>query len=779
MAVLPRKISRLIPAIYFLIVLVPFVLISLLGISFITEINEREKQYIEQRFLDSSKLIVEREVNSIIAMIDKIRDETREKFERRIREYLLIATNVSQAEYRDNRHLKSTKVIQQHALNTIVPILNAGDFQSILVLDNRGTTLFKNTSDQKPGVDLDAKCIQSAMHQSEQPVICNITDDDKTKHKFIVQGIKTLDLLLAICLSDKQVEQASKQKALALIDDTRYGASGDEYLFAYSSDGVFLSHPASKYVGTNMIGFTDPNGVQIYRELIRKSRDGGGFVHYVWDRYKTGKLVDKVTYSKGYPDWEWVIATGFYLDTLFETQSKQDDILASTLRRSAIYGSLLMLTLFVFTGWLARMIHKIFNRESSNFDMFFAQNVQDAIPIDIDQLYFKELKQLAQSANAMLEARHKAEQQLTTVFDTIDDVIYVSDPDSYELLFINSKFERQFGRDLLGEPCYKAIQGNDSPCEFCTNPMIFGDNLGKTHNWEVQNTNDGRWYGITDRAIQWIDGRMVRFEHARDITEQKLAETERESYQKRLEQAVEQRTHELKMKTDQLVLANNDLEGFSYSVSHDLRSPLRAIDGFLSIIRDDYQDKLDNEGLRMFGIVQDNARKMGELIDDILAFSRAGRLELDKQQIDVNNLVKAVFCDVHNQYSDSNIDLRYQDLPPIEADPNAMRQVFFNLISNAVKFSAHSDPIIIEVKGEVVDGYVRYSVSDNGVGFSEEYKDKLFVMFQRLHGMDEFDGTGVGLAIIKRFVQKHGGKVDAHSAPNEGATFTFDLPNSE
>jgi len=779
MAAFLRKISWFIPATYFLIVLVPLVLISLLGISFLIDINEHEKQLIEKRFLSSYQRVVKNKVDSITAEIDKIRDQTRSAFEGSAREYLGITMNVMRVEYQDNYKLKSLATRRKHALDTIVPIVATGDFQSIFILDNNGATLFTDTVNSENGIDLDPKCLQSAMNQPEQSVICNVTTDDKTRYRFFIQEFKPLGLLVAIGLSELEIEKSAKQKALALISTTKYGESGDEYLFAFKTDGVFLSHPASKYVGTNMIGFTDPNGVKIYGEMIKKTRQGGGFVTYVWDRYKTGKVVDKVSYAKGYPDWQWVIATGFYLDTLFETQSMQDEMLSDALKQSAKYGFLIMLVLFLFTGWLAWLIYRGFNRELSHFSKFFARNADDAVPIDTGQLFFHELKQLAHSANAMLDARHKAEQQLTTVFDTVDDLIYVADPETYELLFINKTFERQFGKNTLGQLCHKILQGKDAPCEFCTNSKIFGNNIGTVYNWEFLNTIDKQWYGITDRAIQWHDGRMVRFEHARNITEQKLAEIERKNYQERLELAVDQRTHEIKLKTDQLEQANRDLEGFSYSVSHDLRSPLRAIDGFLSIIREDYQNKLDDEGLRMFGIVQDNARKMGELIDDILAFSRAGRLELEKQYIDVNKLVKAVWCDVRNQNSDSNIEFQCRDLPPVEADKNALRQIFFNLISNAVKFSARSNPIIIEVKGEVIDEYVRYSVKDNGVGFSEEYKDKLFVMFQRLHGMDEFDGTGVGLAIIKRFVQKHGGKVDAYSTPNEGATFSFELPNSE
>ncbi|MES9860174.1 MAG: ATP-binding protein [Candidatus Thiodiazotropha sp. 4PDIVS1] len=255
-----------------------------------------------------------------------------------------------------------------------------------------------------------------------------------------------------------------------------------------------------------------------------------------------------------------------------------------------------------------------------------------------------------------------------------------------------------------------------------------------------------------------------------------IPEIERENYRDKLEQAVEFRITELKAKTDQLEQANRDLEGFSYSVSHNLRSPLRAIDGFITILRDEYGNNLDEEGLRLFSIVQNNARKMCELIDDILAFSRAGRMQLEMQDLDMVQLVKSVSQDVKQQYQESHIVVYYGDLPPVKADPGAIRQVLFNLINNAVKFSALEDHVVIDVEGEKCDDFIRYSVKDNGIGFNNDYKDKLFVIFQRLHGMEEFEGTGVGLAIVKRFIQKHGGKVSAHGAQGEGATFSFELP---
>ncbi len=244
-----------------------------------------------------------------------------------------------------------------------------------------------------------------------------------------------------------------------------------------------------------------------------------------------------------------------------------------------------------------------------------------------------------------------------------------------------------------------------------------------------------------------------------------------------VEAKVRQRTADLTQRGMELETANKDLENFSYSVSHDLRAPLRAIDGFIAILLEEQADRLDDEGRRMFGIVADNARKMGHLIDDILAFSRAGRLELDTREVDMAALVREAWSSLEENHRGRAVELRLDDLPGARCDPRALRQVWQNLLDNAIKFTRDRDPARIEV-GAVREGdFIRYRIQDNGVGFNAEYTDKLFVLFQRLHGMDEFEGTGVGLAIVKLFIQKHGGEVSATATPGQGACFSFTLPS--
>jgi two-component system sensor kinase len=231
-------------------------------------------------------------------------------------------------------------------------------------------------------------------------------------------------------------------------------------------------------------------------------------------------------------------------------------------------------------------------------------------------------------------------------------------------------------------------------------------------------------------------------------------------------------------RTTQLEAANKELEAFSYSVSHDLRAPLRAIDGFSRILEEDYAESLDDEGRRLLGVVRRNTQKMGALIDDLLAFSRLGRKELVRTTIDMGGMARSVFDELGPPAAAAT--LRAAGLPPAVGDPAMVRQVLANLLSNALKFSSgNGGGAVVEVGGHNGGGENTYFVRDNGVGFDMEYAGKLFGVFQRLHSSEEFEGTGVGLAIVQRIVQRHGGRVWAEGEPGAGATFYFTLPNAK
>ncbi len=259
------------------------------------------------------------------------------------------------------------------------------------------------------------------------------------------------------------------------------------------------------------------------------------------------------------------------------------------------------------------------------------------------------------------------------------------------------------------------------------------------------------------------------FAAARDVTERKRAERELQEYREHLEELVKERTSALEA-------ANKDLEGFAYSVSHDLRTPLRAIDGFSNILLRKYPDKLDDEGKRYLSVVRDNTKRMAQLIDDILAFSRMGRLGMNMAEVNMDALARTMLEELRHTFAGRDIAVEIKPLPACRGDQAMLRQVWINLLGNAIKFTRDKAGALVEVGGAVEGTEHIYYVRDNGAGFDMQYGDKLFGVFQRLHGVDEFEGTGIGLAIVKRIITRHGGRVWAEGKVNEGATFYFSLP---
>lgn len=236
---------------------------------------------------------------------------------------------------------------------------------------------------------------------------------------------------------------------------------------------------------------------------------------------------------------------------------------------------------------------------------------------------------------------------------------------------------------------------------------------------------------------------------------------------------------ERKRMEEALRATNAELESFSYSVSHDLRAPLRAIHGFARILLEDHNAQLDLEAQRLLGVIDQNTRRMGQLIDDLLAFSRLGRQEIDTSRVDMRELARTVTDDVRRAESDRPLEITVDALPPARGDRALLRQVVSNLVQNAAKFTRGRTPARIEVGSRPDGGQTVYFVKDNGAGFDERYAGKLFGVFQRLHRAEEFEGTGVGLAIVQRIVQRHGGRVWAEGKLDQGATFYFTLPGSE
>jgi len=364
------------------------------------------------------------------------------------------------------------------------------------------------------------------------------------------------------------------------------------------------------------------------------------------------------------------------------------------------------------------------------------------------------------------------EEKFRTIFNSVNDTIFIHSLINGKIIEINSTAEKMYGysKDELlklkiqdvssGVSPYSQKEAMDFILKATKNPQIF--------EWHARHKDGNLFWvevSISYNATVFKDAVIVV---VRDISERKKAEIEIKEFNALLEKKVDERTKQLKD-------ANKELEAFAYTVSHDLRAPLRAIDGFTRILIEDHTKDLSEEGIKVSNVIIRNAKKMGQLIDDLLAFSRVNRYEMSKLQVDMQFIVDTVCKELITDDLKAKIKIEIGELPKVIGDRSLLKQVWTNLISNAIKFSSKKENPEIKINCEITDHEYIYSVSDNGAGFDNELADKLFGVFNRLHSNQEFEGTGVGLAIVQRIIQRHQGEVWAEAEIDKGAKFYFKL----
>jgi PAS domain S-box-containing protein len=362
---------------------------------------------------------------------------------------------------------------------------------------------------------------------------------------------------------------------------------------------------------------------------------------------------------------------------------------------------------------------------------------------------------------------------LDTVVENIPSMIFVKEAKTLRFVRINRAEE-----ELIGTPRETLIGKSDHelfPKEQA-DVFVAGDREALASHGIVE---------IAEENVTTADGtrilrtRKIGLRDAEGRPQYLLGISDDITEAKRAEKAIRALNANLQVRANQLEAANKELESFSYSVSHDLRAPLRAIDGFTKIFQEDYGDQIDDEGRRLLNVVRDNSERMGLLIDHLLAFSRLGRQPLSMEQTDMKALALEALAQIHAEGLGTSASTIIHDLPAAYVDPSLFRQVWINLLSNALKYSSTRESPQIEAGFLTVENahdHLTFFVKDNGVGFDMRYYDKLFGVFQRLHRVDEFSGTGVGLAIVHRLITRHGGKVWAEAEVDKGATFFFSVP---
>jgi PAS domain S-box-containing protein len=373
------------------------------------------------------------------------------------------------------------------------------------------------------------------------------------------------------------------------------------------------------------------------------------------------------------------------------------------------------------------------------------------------------------------ETLRASEARYRTLVESIPEMIFMKDLNS-RYVSINQKFALDLGLDpesVVGRFDSDLFSARLAAKYRADDRRVVESGMAEETEEKYVRGERETWVDIIKAPVREKSGEIIGVLGIfRDITARRRAEERVRQLTVELEQRVIERTSELEA-------ANKELEAFSYSVSHDLRAPLRAIDGFGRILLEDHQKGLGPEGRRLLGVISGETRRMGQLVDDLLAFSRLGRQRLEASDVNMTALAEVVFAEQSKLVSPREIRLDLGPLSPARGDRAMLRVALTNLVSNAIKFTAARNPAVIEISSRPEGDRTVYSVKDNGVGFDMTYAHKLFGVFQRLHSAEEFEGTGVGLALTQRVIQRHGGRVWAEGKVGEGATFEFSLPNRE
>ncbi|MDB5252825.1 MAG: cph1 5 [Flaviaesturariibacter sp.] len=372
-------------------------------------------------------------------------------------------------------------------------------------------------------------------------------------------------------------------------------------------------------------------------------------------------------------------------------------------------------------------------------------------------------------------AAEPGEDLFRLLLDCTDDAIAMLDPDG-RIRTWNLGAHHVFGYDqaeAIGKPFTFFLpphqSGNDDAASYLSRAI----EAGKLDVEGWQKHKDGSAFFATTILTPLHDtsGALRGFSlTARDSTQQKKLEEENRTLHEKLEEKVAQRTAEL-------AVVNKELEAFSYSVSHDLRTPLRAISGYSVMLQEDYASQLDAEANRLISVIMRNTEMMGQLIDDLLTFSRMGRLQMISENVSMERLVREVLKELP-QHDPERYKVHIGALSPCKGDPGMLKQVWVNLLSNALKYSSRVESPEITIGCRENGAFLEYAVTDNGAGFDMRYANKLFGVFQRLHRTDEFEGTGLGLALVQRIVSKHGGDIRGIGETGKGAAFYFTIPRS-
>jgi PAS domain S-box-containing protein len=383
----------------------------------------------------------------------------------------------------------------------------------------------------------------------------------------------------------------------------------------------------------------------------------------------------------------------------------------------------------------------------------------------------RELETELRNRRRVEEELNNARNSLNSIINSIADPVFVKDQ-NHRWILVNDAFCRSMGytrNELIGKSDYDFFPGEEADVSWQKDDLVFETGEETINEENLTDALNNRHIIVTKKALYTdSSGQKYVVGVIRDITERKQLEENLKKFSEDLERRVSERTYALQS-------ANREMESFTYSVSHDLRAPLRAIDGYSSLLLTEAGNELTKSEFRLISKIRENTRQMGKLIDDLLNFSRVGRKELNKEVVSPLTIIENVLEELRGEREGRDVRFEIGDLPPCYADPKLLRQVYYNILENALKFTRNRDPALIGIGAFSREGKTVYFVKDNGIGFDMKYDEMIFKPFHQLHTTPVYGGTGVGLAIVHRIITRHGGSVWPESEPDKGTTFFFTL----
>lgn len=767
-------------------VLVSFFALVSVGYLWISAERSRfvaEEQFLRASYLEDRKDLLKLEVDQAVDFVRHMQSQTEMRLKENIKNRVYEAYDIADNLYKEHKRTKSTEEIKKIIKDALRPVRFSYNRGYYFAFDMNGTeTLFA----AKP--EMEGKNMLEVRGGQGEPVVADMLSLVKEKGESFytytwskpgskgyypkiafMKVFKPIGWVFGTGEYIKDVEEDIQKECITWISSIRF--SKDGYVFVGQYDGLSLSGPQT---GKNMIHVEDVNGVKVVQKLIKAAKSGGGYINYVLPGFEGMKQAPKMSYAVGLDDWQWYIGSGLYVDEIENEIIQREKELKQRIKGTILTISLILLSLLGLMFFLYTVFSIRIQKNLKLFAHFFYCASSNSIKIDENELHYTEFMQLAQSANHMIDERRRAEQALSTshelfltVLDSIDATIYVADMETYEILFMNKHMRDAYDGDLTGEICWKSFRNGEKPCSNCTNQQLVDKNGKSTgvHVWQGKNSRTGKWFINYDRAIEWIDGRLVRLQIATDIT------------------------HLKKMEEDLLQARKMEAVGhLAGGVAHEFNNVLAIIIGNVELMLGDV-DKHAPLQKNVSEILSASLRAR-DVVKQLLNFSRKSGSE--KKSVDIRVLLKEALKLLKASIP-SNIEVR-ENIPlmvdAVMVDSTQIHQLLINLCNNASQaMGAEGGILTIELENVVVDekkslelmdlkpgNYVRISVGDTGTGIPREMIDKIFDPY--FTTKDVGKGTGMGLAVVHGIVKDHQGAIHVDSTFGEGAVFHVYLPST-